>query len=106
MPGNPLTDQNWASEVTQQITTFVGSVRDKTTNNAIKVVRAAVWGILATVLGITVVVLILIGLTRLVQVLLSFGVSDARSVYLSYLIVGAALCAFAIVLLRKRRGTA
>ena len=46
MPGNPLTDPNWAPDLADQITTFIGNVRDKTTNNAIKVVRGVVFGLL------------------------------------------------------------
>ena len=37
MPGNPLTDPNWAPDLADRIASFVGSIRDKTTNNAIKV---------------------------------------------------------------------
>ena len=46
MASNPLTDPNWATDVTEQITTLVGNVRDKTTNNAVKVVRGIVFGLL------------------------------------------------------------
>ena len=42
MPGNPLTDPNWAPDLADQITGFVGKVRDATTNNAVKAARAAV----------------------------------------------------------------
>ena len=64
MPGNPLTDPNWATDLAEQITTFVGNVRDKTTNNAIKVVRGVVFGLLGLFLGIVAIVLLLIVVTR------------------------------------------
>lgn len=103
MPGNPLTDENWASEVTQQITSLVGSVRDNTTNNAIKAVRAVVWGILIAVLGITALVLALIFLTRGLQALLALAVSWDRAVYLSYLLLGGIFIVVALLFFRRRQ---
>ncbi len=67
MPGNPLTDPNWATDLTEQITTFVGNVRDKTTNNAIKVVRGVVFGLMGLILGVVAIVLLLIVATRGLQ---------------------------------------
>lgn len=103
MPGNPLTDEHWASEVTQQITSLVGSVRDTTTNNAIKAVRAVVWGILIAILGLTAVVLLLVMLTRLLQALLALMVDWDRAVYLSYLVLGGIFIAAALLFFRRRQ---
>jgi hypothetical protein len=52
MPGNPLTDPNWAPDLADQIAGFVGNIREKTTNNAIKVARGIVFGLLGGILGI------------------------------------------------------
>lgn len=102
MPGNPLTDPNWAPDLTRQITQLVGTVRDKTTNNAVKAVRAVVFGLLALFLGLVAIVLTVIMLTRALQSLLSLGLDWHRAVYLSYLIVGGILTVAGLLLMGKR----
>jgi hypothetical protein len=102
MPGNPLTDQNWAPDLADQITTFVGNVRDKTTNNAIKAVRGVVFGLIGVLLAPVAVVLLLIGATRGLQALIDLGTSADKSVYLSYFIVGGILTLGGLFLMGKR----
>jgi protein-S-isoprenylcysteine O-methyltransferase Ste14 len=105
MPGNPLTDPNWAPDLADQITTFVGNVRDKTTNNAIKAARGVVFGLLAAVLGIALVVLSLIFATRGLQSLISLATSWERAVYLSYFIIGGLLTLAGMLLMKMRHGS-
>jgi ABC-type antimicrobial peptide transport system permease subunit len=102
MPGNPLTDPNWASDLTEQITTAVGKVRDTTTNKAIVAVRAVVYGLMALLLGIAAVVLLLIFLTRGFQTLLNLMMSWDKAVWSSYLIVGGILTALGMFLMSRR----
>ncbi|NNE11060.1 MAG: hypothetical protein HKN41_02320 [Ilumatobacter sp.] len=102
MPGNPLTDPNWATEVTEQITTFVGNVRDKTTNNAIKIVRGVVFGLLGLLLGLVAIVLLLIMATRALQSLLDIFVEWDKAVYLSYFVVGGILTVLGLLFMSKR----
>jgi protein-S-isoprenylcysteine O-methyltransferase Ste14 len=102
MPGNPLTDPNWAPDLANQITTLVGNVRDKTTNNAVKAVRAVVFGLLALFLGLVAVVLLLVMTTRALQSLLSLGFDWDRSVYLSYFLIGGILTLAGLLLMGKR----
>jgi hypothetical protein len=97
-----LTDPNWAPDLADQITEFIGNVRDKTTNNAIKAARGVVFGLLATFLGLTLLVLALITLTRGLQALLDLGVSWSRAVYLSYFIVGGIFTLAGLFLMTKR----
>ena len=104
MPGNPLTDPNWAPDLANQITTLVGNVRDKTTNNAVKAVRAVVFGLLALFLGLVAVVLLLVIATRGLQSLLSLAFDWDRSVYLSYFIIGGILTLAGLLLMSKRSG--
>jgi hypothetical protein len=106
MPGNPLTDPNWANDVTDQITTLVGNVRDKTTHNAIKVVRGVVFGLLALILGLVLVVLLLIVVTRGLQSFLDIFMAWDKAVYLSYFIVGGILALLGAFLMTKRHVTA
>ena len=105
MPGNPLTDPNWAPDLAEQIITVVGDVRDKTTNNAIKVVRGVVFGLLGLFLGLTTIVLLLITLTRGLQSLLDFVVEWNRAVYISYFILGGILTLVGLLLMGKRHST-
>ena len=105
MPGNPLTDPNWATDLTEQITTFVGNVRDKTTNNAIKGVRGVVFGLMGTFLGLVAIVLLLIVLTRGLQSLLDIFMEWETSVYVSYFIVGGIMTIAGWFLMSKRHRT-
>ena len=102
MPGNPLTDPNWADDVTNQITGLVGTIRDKTTNNAIVAVRAVVFGLLGLILGLVLVALLLILLTRLVQAILSNWIDWDTAVYTSYFIIGGLLTLGGVLLMMKR----
>ena len=102
MPGNPLTDPNWAPDLANQITTLVGNVRDKTTNNAVKAVRAVVFGLLALFLGLVALVLLLVIATRGLQSLLSLAFDWDRSVYLSYFLIGGILTLAGLLLMGKR----
>jgi hypothetical protein len=105
MPGNPLTDPNWATDLTEQITRVVGNVRDKTTNNAIKVVRGVVFGLLGLMLGMVAIVLLLIIATRGLQSFLDIWFAWDKSVYLSYFIVGGILTVAGWLLMSKRHST-
>lgn len=100
-----MTDPNWATEITDQITTLVGTVRDKTTNNAIKVVRGIVFGLMGLILGIVAVALVLIAATRGLQSLLDIFVAWDKAVYLSYFILGGILVILGWFLMSKRHIT-
>ncbi len=102
MPGNPLTDPNWATDTTNTIVRVVGAVRDQTTTKAVFAARALVFGIIAAFLGTFILVITIIGLMRGLQALLDIGVSGPRSVYLSYLILGGILCTVGLLLFKKR----
>lgn len=103
MPGNPLTDQNWASDLADTVERLVATVRDKTTDNVVLVTRAIVFGLLGAILGLTALVLALIVLTRGLQSLLELAVEWPRAVYISYFILGGICCAVGAFMMRKRR---
>ena len=102
MPGNPITDPHWADEVADQVIGVVGKVRDNATNNAIKVVRGVVFGLMGLMLGITLVVLMLIGITRGTQSLLDIWMGWDTAVYASYFIVGGLFTAIGVLAMSKR----
>lgn len=102
MPGNPLKDPNWPTQLADQVERVVGTVREKTTVPIVHVARGVVYGLLAGLLGIMAVVLLLVAATRGLQALLELVVSWERAVYLSYLILGGILCVVGAFLLVKR----
>ncbi|MGH9271399.1 MAG: hypothetical protein ACRDZ2_08995 [Ilumatobacteraceae bacterium] len=103
MAGNPLSDPRFAADLADRIERFVGNVRDRTTTPLVHLARALVYGLLAAFLGVTAVVLLVIGATRALQSLLDLAVSKAQAVYLSYLIIGGILCLAGLLVLRMRR---
>ena len=102
MPGNPLTDPNWAAETTDTVVRFVDQVKAKTTKPAVMAARGLVFGLLAAFLGLFALVLLLIFLTRGIQALLDIGLDHDRSVYISYFIVGGILSLVGLLLFKKR----
>jgi hypothetical protein len=102
MPGNPLTDPNWAPDLTDQITEFIANIRHRTTDNAIKAARAIVFGLLALILGIVALVLAIVGMTRGLQALYDLGTSWEVAVYLSYFTLGGIFTLVGVLLMTKR----
>jgi hypothetical protein len=102
MPGNPLTDPNWAPDLTDQITEFVGNIRRKTTDNAVKVVRGVVFGLIGLILGIVAVVLAVIAASRGLKELYDLGTTTERAVYLSYFTLGGIFTLLGLFLMMKR----
>jgi hypothetical protein len=105
MPGNPLTDENWAPDLADQITAFISNVRDKTTNNAIKVARGVVFGLLGAILGVVALVLFIIAGTRGLKELYDLGTSTDKAVYLSYFTLGGIFTLVGVFLMVKRHPT-
>ena len=102
MPGNPLTDPNWADETTDTVVRLVGKVRDGGTTKIVYAARGLVFGIIAVFLGLFALVLLLIGVTRGLQSALDWQLDHERSVYISYLVVGGILSIFGLLAFRKR----
>jgi hypothetical protein len=102
MPGNPLTDPNWPTELADQVERMVGTAREKTTVPVIHLARAVVYGLLAGILGLFALVLFLVAAVRVIQILLDLVVSWEQAVYLSYLILGGILCVLGVFFLAKR----
>ena len=106
MPGNPLTDPNWADETTDTVVRLVGNVRDKTTTPLVYAARGLVFGIVAAFLGLFAAVITLIMVTRGAQAALDNAFDHERSVYVSYLAVGTILSLAGLWLFRKRNANA
>ena len=104
MPGNPLTDPNWASELASTVERYVSLVRDKTTTKVVLVVRALVFGIVISFAAIAAIVLSIILATKFTQRLvnITFRVDHDSSVWISYALVGALFTLGGFLLLRLR----
>jgi len=103
MPGNPLTDPNWANDLAATIERIVGTVREKATTPIVHLTRALVYGLIAAFLGVFALGLFIVMATRGIQILLDVFLEWPRAVYASYLIVGGILCLAGLVVLRTRR---
>jgi uncharacterized protein YacL len=103
MAGNPLTDPNWAADVTDSIVNTVDKVRDRTTKPLVIAARGLVFGLLASFLGILIVGLLIVGLTRAMISLIEWPLDHDSAVWVSYLIIGGILCAIGASFMARRR---
>lgn len=106
MPANPLTDPKWAEETTDRIVSFIDAVRSQTTARIVFAARALVFGLIGAFLGLTILVIALVGLMRGVQSLLELATTWERAVYLSYFIVGGSFSLVGLLLFRQRNAAA
>ena len=104
MPGNPLTDPNWAADVTDTIERMVGKVRDNVTVKAVTIVRALVFGLIIAIAALATLVLVIIVGTKLLQGLVRFPTrtDHASSVWISYLVMSGLLFLGGALCMRKR----
>lgn len=105
MPGNPFTDPNWAPNLADTVERTVGKVRTVATDNAVKVSRALVFGLLAVICLLIAAPLGTILFVRFAQVVLSrmTRTDHATTVWLSYMITGGLFMILGFVMLRLRR---
>ncbi len=103
MAGNPLTDPNWAADVTDSIVNTVDKVRDRTTKPLVIMARGLVFGLLASFLGILIVGLLIVGLTRAMISLIEWPLDHDSAVWVSYLVIGGILCAIGAWFMARRR---
>ena len=92
-------EPDWAAQTADTIDRVVTSIRSKTADPLDHVVRVVVYGILAAVLGIGVVVLLAIALVRAVDVAIPGHVWSA------HLVVGGIFTLVGLFLWSKRRAT-
>ena len=92
-------EPDWAAQTADTIDRVVTSIRSKTADPLDHVVRIVVYGLLAAVLGITVLVLLAIALVRAVDVLIPGHVWSA------HVVVGGIFTLLGLLLWSKRRTT-
>lgn len=102
MPGNPLTDPNWAADIANTVEEYVGKVRTTVTDRAVFVVRAIVFGIIiATAAPVTLAIAVILS-TKFLQRLIEIGTDHDSSVWISYMVLGGLLVIGGSVAMRKR----
>jgi hypothetical protein len=104
MPGNPLTDPNWAAELADTIDKYVGKVRTTVTDRAVIAVRAVVFGIVILIAAPATFALLVILGTKFLQRLVAIGTDHDSSVWVSYMIMGGLLVIGGSLMMRKRFG--
>jgi len=94
------TGEDWATATADQIERAVDRVRSKTADPLQRLARAIVYGLLAAVVGVALVVLVLIALVRLLVILL--GLVWEPEVWVVYLVLGGIFLAAGLFLWRQR----
>ena len=102
MPGNPLTDPNWAKEITDTIDRYVGKVRTTVTDRVVFAVRAVVFGIVIAIAAPVTLILLLILSTKLLERIIALATDHDSSVWISYALMGGLLVLFGSLMMRKR----
>jgi hypothetical protein len=95
----PPRQNDWPAQAADRVESVVGTIRDRTVRPLTVVVRGVVYGLIAGVLGIAVIVLLSIAAVRVVDVYLP------EDVWAADLAVGMFFTLLGLVLWRKRRST-
>ena len=102
MPGNPLTDPNWAKDLADTIDRFVAKVRSMVTDRLVVAVRAVVFGLVIAIAAPATFILLIILATRLLQRLIAIATDHDSSVWISYAGIGVLLVLLGSLMMRKR----
>ena len=102
MISNPFTDPRWAKKTVEAIDRWVDFISDKTTRPIANLVRLFVFGVIAVVATITIIVLALIGISRALNELLDIWLTRQNAVWISYFILSFVFVAIGAWLMRRR----
>ena len=102
MSSNPFTDPQWATRTVDAIDRIVAAVRDRTTRPAVAIVRGLIFGSMALVGAVFVVIVLVIGGIRALHSLLDIWWSRDTAVWASYLIISGVFCVIGMLLMRRR----
>jgi len=102
MPGNPFTDPNWATEITDFIDRWVVKVRTTITDRVVFAVRAVVFGIVIAIAAPVTLILMVILSTKLLQRIVAIATDHDSSIWISYAIMGGLLVLLGSLMMRKR----
>lgn len=102
MISNPFTDPRWARKTVEAIDRWVDFISDKTTRPIANLVRLVVFGVIAAVATITIIVLALIGISRALNELLDIWLTRQDAVWISYFILSFVFVVIGAWLMRRR----
>lgn len=102
MAGNPLSDPNWAADVTTTIVSAVDKIRDRTTTPIVMVARGLVFGLLGSILALAALILFLIGMSRGLINLVEWPLDHDSAVWVSHAILGGLLVLIGSICMAKR----
>jgi hypothetical protein len=97
-----FTSGTWPADTADRIVDLVDTVRDKTTGPAQTGARSVVYGLLAALVGIVVLVLVIIGAVRGLDILVDRFISWGH-IWLPYLILGVVFMVAGALVFRRRR---
>ncbi len=92
----PSVSGDWPAQAADMVVNTVDAVRDRTTGTILTIARVTVFGLLAVLLGLVVVVMAIVLLVRLLDAILP------SSVWLPYLVLGVASLTGGLLLFRRR----
>jgi hypothetical protein len=102
MPGNPLTDPNWAASLADTVDQYVGKVRTTVTERAVYAVRAVVFGIIIAIAApVTITLAVILG-TKFLQSIIAIFTDHDSAVWISYMLLGAVMVIGGAFTMRKR----
>lgn len=101
----PSSNEDWPAQAADAVERVVGSVRDKTTGPLLLLARAAVYGLVAAVVGLVLAVLFSIAVVRLVTNYLPESIFGTDRVWAAHLIVGLTFVVAGAFLWTRRRAT-
>jgi hypothetical protein len=102
MPGNPLTDPNWAASLADTVQQYVGKVRTTVTERAVYAVRAVVFGIIIAIAAPVTITLVVILGTKFLQAVIGLFTDHDSSVWISYMVLGVTMVIGGAFTMRKR----
>ena len=103
MAVNPLSDPEWAENVTDTIVSTVDKVRDRTTTPIVMAARGLVFGLLSAILGAFILIVALVAAQRGLVSLIEWPLDHDSAVWVSYLVLGAVLLVIGSVCMSKRQ---
>ena len=83
---SPAPPADWPQQATNSIVKVVDTVRDKTTGPALSAAQWAVYGTVIALLAIPLLILLLVGIMRLLEGMLSTWLNEP--IWIVYLVVG------------------
>lgn len=95
------TSGDWPAQITAFVVRIVDQVRSKTTAKVVVAVRASVYGLLAGLVGIAILVMLFIGVFRAADRLRNLVVED--SVWLTYVALGLVLTVAGALVFSRRK---